>query len=257
MQQIPLKTRVYGPYANRLMQDLTHSLQQKFSKLDVAFTKVRTNKRGYVSVTLTGSDEEFVANSILSEYDTCPTFEELTEQSTLSGWLIDVGKVGYGLYVDIGIHNPETIDVLVPLHRLREQLELPRRSLRQIAKSLLLVDNLPVEVIITSIDRRNLTIEGSLSEQFLDRLDKWMNDEHERLFVFGANYSMIERALEKTHHIEDIYEVESIGVHEHVLVCKRSTRASGIIAAIGPKLRGVPMHIFIPREVKAMRDGAT
>ncbi|RLI52933.1 MAG: hypothetical protein DRO87_12375, partial [Candidatus Thorarchaeota archaeon] len=55
----------------------------------------------------------------------------------------------------------------------------------------------------------------------------------------------------------DIYEVESLGVYEYALVCKRSTRASGILAAIGPALRGVPIHLFIPNEVKANLDGAT
>jgi hypothetical protein len=50
-------------------------------------------------------------------------------------------------------------------------------------------------------------------------------------------------------HETDIIKIEELGYHEFSLVCKRGTRASGIIAAVGPKLRGIPMHLFIPEEV--------
>ncbi|MHA1771189.1 MAG: DUF2110 family protein [Candidatus Thorarchaeota archaeon] len=260
MQQIILKARAYGPYANRLLRGIEQSIQNRFADLDVSISKVRTNKRGYITISLAGDDEVFAANLLRKEYGTSLSFDEVTSSLVLTGWLVDVGAVGYGLYVDIGITSntdPAIVDVLIPLHRLREQLNMPRKSLRLISKTFGLVDNLPVEVTISNVDRYNSTVEGSLSETFLDRLAFWINDEHERLFVIGANYAMIESSLRKTHHLEDIYEVESLGLHEHVLVCKRSTRASGILAAIGPKLRGVPMHLFIPREIKAMRDAST
>ncbi|MCF2137305.1 MAG: DUF2110 family protein [Candidatus Thorarchaeota archaeon] len=260
MQKIILKVRAYGPYTNRLLRGIEQSIQNKFTELDVSLSKIRTNKRGYIMISLTGDDEVFAANLLRKEYGTPLSLDDVTSSLVTTGWLVDVGTVGYGLYVDIGITgntDHAVVDVLVPLHRLREQLDMPRKSLRLIAKTFALVDNLPVEIAISNVDRYNSTVEGSLSETFLDRLTFWINDEHERLFVFGANYSMIESTLRKTHHLEDIYEVESLGLHEHILVCKRSTRASGIIAAIGPRLRGVPMHLFIPREIKAMRDAST
>jgi hypothetical protein len=68
---------------------------------------------------------------------------------------------------------------------------------------------------------------------------------------------MVENALRITKHSDDISSFEKIGFFEHALVCKRSTRASGILSAIGPKLKGVPMHLFIPKEIKGNLSAAT
>jgi len=68
---------------------------------------------------------------------------------------------------------------------------------------------------------------------------------------------MIDQALRTTRHTDDIFEIEQLGYLEHSLVCKRSTRASGILAAIGPKLRGVAMHLFIPKEIKEKQNATT
>ena len=116
---------------------------------------------------------------------------------------------------------------------------------------MIFVDDLPVDVKITNIDYRENKIEGELAETTLTRFEEWMQDDHERLLVFGSNQEMIEIALRKTRHLEDIYEFEELGAFEHSLRCKRSTRASGIVAAIGPKMRGIPMHLFIPKEIEA------
>jgi len=69
------------------------------------------------------------------------------------------------------------------------------------------------------------------------------------LLILGCTRKMLDDALKKSKHLEDIYRVERLGSFEYSLRCKRSTRASGILAAIGPKLRGVSMHLFIPDEV--------
>ncbi|MHA2152635.1 MAG: DUF2110 family protein [Candidatus Thorarchaeota archaeon] len=107
---------------------------------------------------------------------------------------------------------------------------------------------------MTSIDLYNSRVEGEFDQELLSRLKAWLEDDHERLLVFGANLRQIEGSLKKTGHREDIYEIEQLGKFEFSLRCKRSTRASGILAAIGPRLRGVPMHLFIPKELEAMQN---
>ena len=110
---------------------------------------------------------------------------------------------------------------------------------------------------LTSIDLYNNRVEGEFDKSTLTRVTEWMNDDHERLLIFGANYKQIEISLKKTKHREDIYEIEQLGKFEFSLKCKRTTRASGILAAIGPKLRGVPMHLFIPKELEAIKNAKT
>jgi len=112
-------------------------------------------------------------------------------------------------------------------------------------------------VKLTSIDLYNSRIEAELNQSTLTRIKEWMQDDHERLLVFGANRVQLENSLKNTSHREDIYEIEPLGKFEFSLRCKRSTRASGILAAIGPRLRGVPMHLFIPKELEAKQNAKT
>ena len=181
-------------------------------------------------------------------------FTRVKSETTRLGYLVDVGKIGYGLYIDIGIKNPKYIDPLIPLHRLREQTLMQKHSVRFISKSLAFVEHLPLEIKITNIDHINQKIEAQLAPSTLNRMNKWIKDDHERLLVFGIPEHLLKDTLAKTYHIQDIYEFEKLGVFEHALRCKRSTHASGIITAIGPKLRGVPMHLIIPHEMEDKRS---
>jgi hypothetical protein len=242
---------VYGQYKNRLSEIAKNHISSLINELDVTLTRFTVNKRGHISLSLEGQDAEFAINFLTKEYGTSITLEGLTEGTTIRGSLIDVGKVGYGIYADIAaISNEKQVDALVPLYRIRDLFKM-KKPLRTMAKSLVLVDNLPVEVLITSVDRKEGKLEATFSESTMNRFDEWLHDDHERLLVFGANRSMIDNALKKSGHLEDIYEIQELGKFEFALRCKRSTRASGIITAIGPKLRGIPMHLFIPKEVEA------
>ncbi len=250
MKRITLLTRAYGQYRNRLLQTLKSDIQHMIRELDVQLKRLNIDKKGHIVLDIDGSDYEFFKNVLQQEYGIAPETHEIIPGTQHMGQLLDVGKVGYGLYVDIGYVSSPSFDALVPLHRLREQTGMDKNALRQIAKNLILVDNLPVEVRILSIDIASKKIEAELSDSFIDRLNIWKSDDHERLLVFGANQSMVENALRITKHSDDIYNYERIGTFEHALVCKRSTRASGILSAIGPKLKGVSMHLFIPKEIE-------
>jgi hypothetical protein len=226
-------------------------------ELDVKIRKVDSDRKGHVRITIEGSDDEFVASMIAKEYGLVPEIHEIIPDSVHSGQLVDVGKVGYGLYVDIGITEPKLMDALVPLHQIRDQFSMPNSPLRKISKSLVLVENLPVKVSIVKVDMMNQKIEAEFTDSTINRFIKWSKDDHERLLVFGANHSMLERALLKSSHSGDIYSIEQLGPFEYSLRCKRTTRASGILAAIGPHLRGVPMHLFIPEEVGENQNAET
>lgn len=226
------------------------------AELDAEIVGIGTDSKNHITVKIRGDDEEFVANVLVKEYGNSLQSESLVPNKTYFGQLLDVGKVGYGIYSDIGVTDSKRMDALVPLHRLREQLDL-NGPLKTIIDVFVLVDHLPVEVNLTSIDLYSERVEADLSETTLTRITEWLYDDHERLLVFGANQRQIESSLKKTSHREDIYEIERLGQFEFSLRCKRSTRASGILAAIGPRLRGVPMHLFIPKELEAKKNAQT
>lgn len=255
MEKITLVPKVYGQYRNRLLNEIQSEIEDMISELDLTSMTLDVDKKDHVFVSAKGTDAEFVVNLLAQEYGKAPEIHEVIPETTHSGQLIDVGKVGYGVYTDIGLSDLK-IDALIPLHRLREQLGMTKSSVRKIASKAVLVDHLPVEIRITEVSLEKEQIGAELSEGFLDRFKKWVTDDHERLLVFGANQRMIESTLAKTRHADDIFNIERLGHFEFALQCKRNTRASGILAAIGPKMRGVPMHLFIPSEVQAAIDGA-
>lgn len=225
-------------------------------ELDLEKVALDTDKRGHLLLSVSGSDEEFVVNLLAQEYGRVPEMYDILPESIYRGQLVDVGKVGYGLYVDVGLQEPR-IDALIPLHQLREQLVMTGKSLRKIAETHVLVDNLPLEIRVTSVNLDDEQIGAELAPSFLERFENWLKDDHERLLVFGANQQMIESTLQKSGHEGDIYLIEQLGRFEFSLQCKRGTRATGILAAIGPKMRGVPMHLFIPEEIEEKRNAKT
>ncbi|MHA1936663.1 MAG: DUF2110 family protein [Candidatus Thorarchaeota archaeon] len=249
MKRLVFKARAYGTFRGRILNNVESDISEMTRELDVSLSRLKTDKRDRIIIEIEGEDEEFVANVLAKEYGSVTSTEETSIDSVYSGHFVDTGKVGYGLYVDIGITTPLHVDALVPLFRLREQLSLETLSLRAIAKALVFVDNLPVKIKIANVELRGPKIEAELAESFLNQLNRWVKDDHERLLVLGSTRKMLDDALKKSNHLEDIYRVEKLGSFEYSLRCKRSTRASGILAAIGPKLRGVPMHLFIPNEV--------
>ena len=226
------------------------------AELNVEIVSLNTDSKSHIVVSIRGEDEEFVANALVKEYGSSLQSEDLVPNRTYSGQLVDVGRVGYGIYSDIGVTDSKRLDALIPLHRLRDQFSL-YGPLKKIVEAFVLVEHLPVEVNLTSINLYNNRVEGEFNKSTSTRITEWMNDDHERLLIFGANYKQIEISLKKTKHREDIYEIEQLGKFEFSLKCKRTTRASGILAAIGPKLRGVPMHLFIPKELEAIKDAKT
>ena len=257
MTRVTLPVRVYGAYRQRLFDALSTEVSDLAKGLNVNLRALDKDETGLVSLDFGGEDQEFLANVLAKEYGLAPKLQNLTIGALYQGWLVDVGKVGYGVYVDLGIRQPQRVDALVPLFRVRSQFNMQKRPARAIADALLLVDNLPVSVLIAKSDITALTIEAEFHESFLQRVEKWTSDDHERLILLGSSREMINRSLSKSGHAQDIFAVEQLGKFEYSLVCKRSTRASGIVAAIGPYLRGVSMHLFIPREVQGKAHAET
>ncbi len=256
MQQIILLSRVYGQYQNRLFAIIQSEINSLIAELDVSIM-YRIIRNNCIEIKIQGDDAEFVSNILTREYGQSLHFYDIKQNTRYIGQLVDVGKVGYGIYVDIGIIDEHRVDALIPLYTLRKQLSMNQSSVREIIDTFVLTDYLPLEIKLNEIDYVNRKIEAELSDATITRYEEWRLDDHERLIILGISRTMIESALKKTKHIDDIYEFEQLGHFEFSLLCKRSTRASGIVSAIGPYLKGVPIHLFIPREVEEKRNAAT
>ncbi|MFO7837200.1 MAG: DUF2110 family protein [Candidatus Thorarchaeota archaeon] len=250
MNTLTFFPRVYGPESTHLLSIFSKRIRSLSEDLHLSHLEVNTNSRGHIDVTINGEDEEFFRNVLEQRYGIVPEFETVNTDTEYPGYLIDVGNVGYGLYVDIGLPpNPPT-DLLIPLHRLREQFNMPDNSLNEIKRKMVLVENLPVNTRITKIDSRNAELEGEFSDSYITQINTWASSSHQRLLILGTTYKMIDNVLSKTDHKRDVVEIERIGPFEFSVVCKIGTRATGILAAVGSRLRGIPIHPFIPEKVR-------
>lgn len=246
MAKLILLEKLYGSNwfrAKRLIQKRLFSVA---SGLNILFKKIKKTPRGWIQIEVTGEDMVVFKNYLKKAYGLA--VEELKQvniKRKIRGKIVDSGRIGYGIYVDIGIKSPKTIDALVPLYKLRSQLLDGRQfSIKKILKSYCLYDNMPLEIIITKVDYENMKIEAELSKNQIVIYRKWFDTDLDRVIVIGATADIVNEAIKKSRVSRDVEKIVSFGLLEQSIICKKGTEAPGIIAKIGPNLPKVSLRVF-------------
>jgi len=234
MQEVVILEKVYGDRSGFIKLD--KKLKALLGDLNVEW-KLSAVKKNWVKVSLKGEDEEISANLVREEFGEVPyKLSAVKEGMTYRGRFIDLGKVGYGAYVDIGIFSPRPKDALLPLYYLKETFgEMP---VRQMIRRFGWVDNLPVEVTVTTVEFGAREVELAFTEDQVRRIKSWRTDGYDKLFIAGTISENVEKALIETGHGRDVKRIEELGLMETLLILKKGTQAPGIIKEIGPHLRG-------------------
>jgi hypothetical protein len=234
MEEVVILEKVYGDRSGFLKLD--RKLKALLGELEVKW-KLSATTKNWVKVSLKGEDEEISANLLREEFGEVPySLRGVEEGRTYRGRFVDLGKVGYGAYVDIGIFRPRPKDALLPLYYLKETFgDIP---VRQMITRFGWVDNLPVEVVATKVEFGAREVELAFSENQLKRIKEWIGDGHDKLFITGTVSENVEKALIQTGHGRDVKRIEELGLMETLLVLKKGTQAPGIIKEIGPHLKG-------------------
>ncbi|MFX1337512.1 MAG: DUF2110 family protein [Promethearchaeota archaeon] len=207
-----------------------------FSQTSIQIKKLRKFDKRF-EILIDGPEEIFVFNLIKKEIGSVNEFNDIEVGKQYKGTLIDVGKFGFGIFVDCAILNPQ-IDVLLTLNVLRDQLCAgKKKSVREIIKAYDFIDHFPVEVKITEIDAENHQIQGRLSDASVGLYQKIVSENLEGIFVSGATKNQFKKALIKRGHLRDIISVERHGFLENIVILKEGTDAPGIIAHIGKYLK--------------------
>lgn len=253
MIQVNLLTKVYGPSSRQILDRINRSLRDLSAGLKLEAKVAGVSDRGFVQVALEGEDKEVALNYLrqnfgiaLSELDVTSVGKET------AGKIVKAGNVGYGLYLDLGTPTSEYADALIPLHVLREQLVGGEGcSLRQLIRLFALQDNIPLSVKIVEVDSERNEITARLTDKQSKTYRRWVRSNLDRVIATGVLRENLKRAITKTGHSRDIIRIDSIGLLEHVVVCKEGTEAPGLISSLGPFLVGVPLSTFIPAKIKA------
>jgi hypothetical protein len=209
-------------------------------QLKIQTIQYKTDDRIFVQLFGNNKDDLVFVSNILNEI-TGKTYDSqnVPKNKPLHGILCSIGKIGFGVFVDVGIESPVK-EVLIPLHRLRSQLVDDKKlSLNEIIEFYGFMDFLPVEIEVVKIENERdgkMKYEGKFTDDFLNQLKEWINSGLDLIFTTGIARQMIKRTIAKRGHTIDIVQIDRLGPLETAIICKEGTNAPGIISHIGPFL---------------------
>ncbi len=226
-------------------------VRQSFQGTKIRIKKLRKFDNRF-EIIISGGEEVFILNLLKKKIGAIHEFEDVKTNDVFKGVLLDVGKVGFGIFVDCAIVNPK-VDVLLNLHDLRTQLCNGKTvSLTEIIKTYDFINKFPVYVKVVAINKENQQIQGILDQKTLDFYEKLISENLEAVFVSGETKGQFKKALVKTGHYRDIASIERFGFLENIVILRESTTAPGIIADIGKYLKNCKLNAIRPERIKKL-----
>lgn len=219
MKSIILLLNIYSRY-DRVVRSVESVIANDIKDID-ASVEIHANSDGRVKVDITGEDDEFCANYLLSKYGSPIKKAEAGE--VYKGYIHSINE--NGIVVDIGIEVIITLDELKPLGT---------GEVKQIASRFGIIPHLPVTVEIVKVDGDT---KMCFTKTQVDMWWKWKKSGTDRVIANSVTRSELKAAIKNTGHARDIYGIERIGIMEHAIVCREKTDGPGIVADIGPLLR--------------------
>jgi len=198
----------------------------------------------WLQIRAKGEDADAFLNLLRQEQGEAPVSRaKLEKWDIVRGFVTGAGRIGYGVYVDVGIQDPAPKDALYPLHRMRAQLaDGEAKSAREILDNNALVDYVPLTMTVTEFQGENISVE--MEDEARDRIVSWRKYPFDRVIVIGADRTQAENAVRASGLQSDIVEVEILSLFVQSLVCKIGTDAPGVISKIGGRLRGMGLKSY-------------
>jgi len=198
----------------------------------------------WLHVRARGDDAEAFINLLLEKYGKAPVQSSRIERwDVRRGFITGSGRVGFGVYVDLGIVEPFKKDALYPLHRMRAQLaDGTIKSAREILFENALVDYFPVDVVVSEIVGDKIAVE--LADRTYDQFQQWRKLLFDRVIAVGIERDYTENIIKTANLGLDVIKIESLSLLVQCLVCKFDTDSPGIVARLGNRLRGVALASF-------------
>lgn len=251
MPTVTLLEKVYGSFFVKLFEPSFSSL---YEGLKVQVKIVGKTDNNWIKVEVSGEDEAVALRLLEQKSGFAPTsIDEVKKFSVLKGRIV-VSKRNQEnrLLVDFGFSSPHLRGAFVPFHTLKAQIANGKDlSFGQLIDSFCLYENLPIEIkIVNSTEHDGGWIEAEFSEEQLQQFEQWLKDYVDRLIILGAPRSHVENAVEESKHFRDVIRIDSLGLLEHVIVCKLGTDAVGLIPKLGKLLSPAQLASFSPPRIQ-------
>jgi hypothetical protein len=248
MLALTLTAKIYDKSQLRIVEKIIVS---KLIGLKVQARVVGVTERGWVRVSISGEDEVAAQHYLANDVGACPeSLDQVEKNLLINGRIGDLKRSKEQLFVDVGVFSPDVVDASVPLSNLQAQLADGRKAtIREIGESYNFCDNLPITVEISKVDRENGSLEGFLADKQLFQYQIWTKSLLDRLIVLGASLGEVEYAVKSSGSARDVVKIESLGLFEHVVVCKLGTDAAGLIPQLGRRFKKATFSVFDPRRI--------
>lgn len=247
---LTLLEKLYGPKKSEARRDFVKLLNSLTSGLDAETRLVGEDTRGWIQVEITGPDSTVVTNYLRKRFGVAQSLTDIHLPLVVRGKIVDSYKIGYGLYVDLGLSEPRIIDALLPLYRLRSHLVDGRKlSVREMINLFCLHDNFPLSIRLVKVDVENKEIWAEPSDIQVKLFRNWLSKRVDKVITLGAYKEKVASAIRKSGVGRYVTKVNELGFLECVVECKSGTEAPGIIKTLGKYLGGVQLHAFSPKKV--------
>ena len=213
--------------------------------LDVRIISISRSTREWATVSLEGPDEEVAERYLESVIGRVTSLDGIEEGDVRKGRVVDLGKVGYGIYVDVGVvgESDGPVDALIPIFSLKKHLGIRGpASINRISQRLGVIDYLPMDVRIFKVDRKRGEIEGRLTNSQARRLGRGRN----RIYIVGETRRKIKNAIQRSGNSGHVVRVKRLGLLENEVQCSKDVDPHEIVRAIGPIINAsmsVPMGL--------------
>ncbi len=198
----------------------------------------------WLGVEARGEDSEAFLNLLREKFGEVPVQSSRVERwDVRKGFVTGAGRVGFGVYVDLGVFEPSRKDALYPLHRMRAQLaDGEAKACREVLDENAIQDYVPLKVIVSDIDGEKMSVE--LADGTREVLLSWRQFPFDRVLAIGASRELVERAVRSAGLQNDVVRIESLSLLVQCVLCKIGTDAPGVIARIGGRLGGTRLAAY-------------
>jgi len=237
-----LAEKIPGPILKRGPQLVWNILSKEAKGLRVDWEISAPQQ--WLQIRARGEDAEAFVNLLTEKYGEAPILRSRVERwDVRRGFITGSGRVGFGVYVDLGIFEPLKKDALYPLHRMRAQLsDGVSKPSREILLENALTDYLPVDILVTEIEGEKIAVE--LADRTRDQLQSWKKLLFDRVIAVGIDRDYAEKIVKTSNVGFEVIKIETLSLLVQCLVCKFDTDAPGVVAKIGNRLRGVGLAVF-------------
>ena len=243
MREITILEKIY-----RNHRDAKSSLSEMLEELmdlDVRVVSISRGPRNWATVSIEGPEEEVAEKYLESVMGRVTTIDGVQEGEIRRGKVVDLGKVGYGIYVDVGVVDleDEPVDALIPAFSLKKHLGIRGAlSIKRMSQKLGIMENLPLDVRVFKIRRREAEIEGRLTNAQARRLGRGRN----RIYVVGETRRKIKNAIQRSGNSGHVVRVKRLGLLESEIQCSKEVDPHDVLRAIGPMINAsmaIPMGL--------------